>query len=214
MDPSVSLRTSYGLFTGGQSLAEAAYYRIYFADKLHKQGAYERALYIDADTIVYGDLNPLFDELPLAALMARYEVSRPEVEAAIRMHKLEPGQYFNSGVLMFDLRHAELGAALERSLHAVHNLRSNLIFQDQCALNIGFKDVFRPLDDRFNFFITPHDPNPSPGGAILHFLDRPKPWDPIYDGPLCGLWFLKWQELASCIGREDGIRLYKMANAA
>ncbi|HWY15770.1 MAG TPA: glycosyltransferase [Rhizomicrobium sp.] len=212
MDPSVSLRTSYGLFTGGQSLAEAAYYRIYFADKLQKQGEYERALYIDADTIVCGDLNPLFNGVLAAALMARYEVSRPEVDAAIRTHKLKPGQYFNSGVLMFDLRHAELGSALERSLHAVHNLRTSLIFQDQCALNLGFKDVFAPLDDRFNFFVTPHDPRPSSAGAILHFLDRPKPWDPIYDGALCRLWFLHWQRLANAVGRQYASALYRMAN--
>jgi lipopolysaccharide biosynthesis glycosyltransferase len=212
VDSSISLRTAYGMFTGGQSLAEAAYYRIYFADYLHKQNRYDRALYIDSDTVVQGDLHALFERPEPAALQARLEVLRPEVEAAIKRHGFEPGQYFNSGVLAFNLRHPDLAVAIERSLHVVQNERDRLIFQDQCALNIGFQSLFQPLDERYNFFIDPHDPAPLSDGAIVHFLDRPKPWDPVYEGKLCRLWFMNWHRLARRIGSEDAIALYKLSN--
>ncbi len=208
-----ALKTSYGLFTGGQALAEAAYYRIFFARYLRLQGHHERALYIDSDTIVHGDINPLLQERTEYPLRARLEISRPEVEAAIEQHRLSPGQYFNSGVLAFDLQHPELDCALEETIRAVHERQAELIFQDQCALNIGFQGRFSKLDPSYNHFITPHDPDPKSEGAILHFLDRPKPWDPMYSGKLCRLWFLHWSRLARLIGNDHAITLYNMANA-
>lgn len=210
--PTSTLKTSYGLFTAGHSLAEAAYYRIYFARHLLREERYEAALYIDSDTIVCGDLNPLFAEPERPVLRARLDMARPEVEAAILQHGLAPGRYFNSGVLAFNLRHAELAAALDRCAKIIVNSQETLIFQDQCALNIAFKDQFEPLDPTFNFFLDASDIDQKPEGAILHYLDRPKPWDPLYSGRLSRIWFLNWHALALHIGSDDAIALLNAAN--
>jgi lipopolysaccharide biosynthesis glycosyltransferase len=210
MQSRTSLKTSYGMFTGGESLAEACYYRIFVAKYLRELGEHETALYIDSDTIVHGQLSELFRSRPKVPLCARLEVSRPEVALATARHGLEPGRYFNSGVLYFDLKHRDIETALDRTLSTVHDDKDQLIFQDQCALNIGFRGMFGELDTRFNSFVTPYDANPGAEGTILHFLDRPKPWDPAYQGRLCRTWFMRWYRLATCIGADDALALYRL----
>jgi FimV-like protein len=212
LDAGESLKTAYGMFTGGETLAEACYYRIFFAKYLRKQSRHQTALYIDSDTIVQGDISPLFHGRPPAALLARLEVTRPEVTAAIARHQLEAGRYFNSGILSFDLTHADLDEALDRTLLTVRDHKEQLMFQDQCALNLGFRGVFCELDQKYNHFVSPFDTSPSASGAILHFLDRPKPWDTAYAGTLCRIWFLQWYKLARRIGRDDAMALLRLTS--
>jgi lipopolysaccharide biosynthesis glycosyltransferase len=212
LDSKEALKTAYGMFTGGEKLAEACYYRIFFAKYLRQLGRHRTALYIDSDTIVQGDLSPLFHRRPPGALLARLEVTRPEVTAAIASHQLEPGRYFNSGILSFDLTHDDLDEALDRTLLTVRDHKEQLMFQDQCALNLGFRGVFCELDQKYNHFISPLDASPSASGAILHFLDRPKPWDNAYAGALCRMWFLQWYKLARRIGRDDAMALLRLTS--
>jgi lipopolysaccharide biosynthesis glycosyltransferase len=215
---STELKVNYGLFTGGQRLSESAYYRIFFAQKLLELGQHERALYIDSDTIIRGSLRELL-EFPIGLpLAARLEDNRPEVDAAIRINQLEPGKYFNSGVLAFDLTDKNVGAGLERTVHAIHHSHDTLMFHDQCALNIGFKSTFRPLDSRFNYFVKPQLANAPleatelPDAVIIHYLDRPKPWDPAYPRDTCRHWFASWHKLALKVGGTDAMTLYGLSN--
>ncbi len=176
------LRTSYGLFTGGQQLALAAYYRIFFARHLVEKGEYAQALYVDADTIVRTGLEELFAMDHDAPMMARYETDRPEVRHATEVHQLK-GRYFNSGVLHFDLAHPDLPALLDRAIAAAIDPDVTLIFQDQCALNIAFDMQMSELPPRFNYFNPPSvsgDGIAATDAVIVHFLDRPKPWDSLY----------------------------------
>jgi lipopolysaccharide biosynthesis glycosyltransferase len=176
------LRTSYGLFTGGQQLSLAAYYRIFFARWLVDQQRYAQALYIDADTIVRSGLDELFATENGVPLLARHETDRPEVRHATAVHQLK-GAYFNSGVLRFDLAHPALPELLDKAIAAAIDPNVNLIFQDQCALNIAFDLNMAPLPDRFNYFNPPNvsgDGISASDAVIVHFLDRPKPWDSLY----------------------------------
>lgn len=176
------LRTSYGLFTGGQQLALAAYYRIFFARHLVEQGKFVQALYVDADTIVRPGLEELFAIAHETPIMARYETDRPEVRHATEIHQLK-GRYFNSGVLHFNLAHPELPALLDRAIAAAIDPDVTLIFQDQCALNIAFDLNMSELPPRFNYFNPPSvsgDGIAATDAVIVHFLDRPKPWDSLY----------------------------------
>jgi lipopolysaccharide biosynthesis glycosyltransferase len=208
----MDFKAKYGLFTAGQSLVPAAYYRIYFAKELQQRGRYEGALYIDSDTIVRASLHEMFETRALLPLMARLEMPRPEVDIAIAMNDLEPGRYFNSGVLFFDLRHSAIGSALDKTIHAVQHSSETLVYHDQCALNIGFKGQFFPLEAKFNHFVKPEDEGQVSDGTIIHFLDRPKPWDPAYSGKSCGLWFAHWHKLAMKIGTGEAMKLYNLSN--
>jgi len=176
------LRIGYGLFTGGQALALAAYYRIFYAKYLLDQGEFDQALYVDADTIVRHGLDDLFEEEMTLPLMARHEVDRPEVRYASKVHELK-SPYFNSGVLRLNLRHEAIGRAIDIAIESATNPDVELIFQDQCALNRGFDELNAELPERFNYFIPPStsgDGIPATDAVIVHFLDRPKPWDSLY----------------------------------
>lgn len=176
------LRTAYGLFTGGQTLALAAYYRIFYARHLVDTGRYAQAFYVDADTLVRGGLDELFEIEMAEPVWARPETDRPEVRHATAVHGLT-NAYFNSGVLRFDLGHPALSEALDRAIAAAIDPAVNLIFQDQCALNIGFNGIAGVLPDRFNYFNPPSvsgDTISAAEAVVVHFLDRPKPWDSLY----------------------------------
>jgi lipopolysaccharide biosynthesis glycosyltransferase len=205
-------QAGYGMFTGGHTLADAAYYRIYVANQLAKERNFKRALYIDSDTVVLSGLEKLFWIHADTPLMARLEVPRPEVEAATRMHDLAPGTYFNSGVLYFDLGSRRLREHLDRTVRAIADPECKLLFQDQCALNVGFKGAFSPLRENFNYFVKPDGDGDVENGVIVHFLDRPKPWDPAYPGAICRLWYTYWHKLAGYVGSEDALQLYRAAN--
>jgi lipopolysaccharide biosynthesis glycosyltransferase len=86
------------------------------------------------------------------------------------------------------------------------------MYHDQCALNIGFKGKFHLLDDKFNHFVKPDEERPISDGTIIHYLDRPKPWDPAYFGKYCGLWFANWHKLAIQIGAGQAMKLYNLSN--
>lgn len=199
------LRTSYGLFTGGQSLALAAYYRIFFARWLCDQHRYSQALYIDADTIVRSGLDELIVAERQAPLLARYETDRPEVRHATEVHKLK-GRYFNSGVLRFDLTDPELPGLLDKAIAAAIDPEVQLIFQDQCALNIAFDLKMAELPERFNYFNPPTvsgDGISASDAVIVHFLDRPKPWDSLYRRR-AREWF-EWYDLVQTLRQSEGV---------
>lgn len=179
-DPS-KLRTKYGMTTGGHNLSVAAYYRIFFAKKLASEGNVDQAIYIDADTLVRPGLSSIFSDELNAPLSARVEVSRPEINHAAKTHGLK-SPYFNSGVLRFDFRHSETEACLDEAIRVAIDTDVKLFFHDQCALNIGFDGRAGQLSAMFNYFITPDKTfsDESTESVILHYLDRPKPWDSLY----------------------------------
>jgi lipopolysaccharide biosynthesis glycosyltransferase len=181
------LAAGYGLFTGGQQLAAAAYYRIYMARRLAETGDYDQLLYVDSDTVIGHGFDGIL-ATPAEAdtmLLARLEVNRPEVRQAIAQHGLPDGRYFNSGVLWFPRVSEAMIARLRQAEQAAEERGSQLLFQDQCALNIGFAGAFEPLPERFNYFAGPHDESKLADTTVsdvcmLHVLDRPKPWDSAY----------------------------------
>lgn len=207
------LYPAYGLFTSGHMLSSAAYYRIYFAKYLAGLNAYQRAIYVDSDILVRGPLDSLFvAELGGMPLAARLEPMRPEVRRAIALHQLSDNRYFNSGVLVFDLQHERLGADLDGAVAAIMDDNVTLLFHDQCALNLGFKNDFADLDKMWNFVVT--EPTKladiPPEAAILHFLDRPKPWSAAHGGDAAMLWFERWRETAAFIGEETAVELFAL----
>jgi lipopolysaccharide biosynthesis glycosyltransferase/predicted Zn-dependent protease len=205
------LLPEYGLFTSGHRLSSAAYYRIFFAQHLKKLGLYDRALYVDSDVLLTMPADGLLRAgLGGHALAARVETSRPDVRRAILHHGFDSGRYFNSGVLLLDLKHPDLEAALLKTIEAVADENVTLLYHDQCALNIGFRDGFSDLDIAWNTPVTEATRlgDLPPDAAILHFLDRPKPWSAAYNGEFGPLWFEKFQATAAFIGEAAAVALF------
>jgi hypothetical protein len=200
------LESRYGLFTGGHALAVEAYWRIYVARHLARERWHRFAIYLDSDVAVGPRFLDLLDQpMPAhACLLARPEVDRAEVRHAADKHGLPQGSYFNSGVLMFDLHHPETLPRLEAAIRIAETESGRLVFQDQCALNIAFAGASAPLDEAFNRFLAP---DASAAGldsvfataGVVHFLDRPKPWDPMHTGPTAQLWLEQWQAASAFV---------------
>jgi lipopolysaccharide biosynthesis glycosyltransferase/predicted Zn-dependent protease len=205
------LQPDYGLFTSGHVLASAAYYRIYFARYLQRLGGYERAIYLDSDIIVRGSLQPLFRaDLQGKPMAARLDSMRPEVRRAISLHKLTDNRYFNSGVILFDLKNKRLAAGLDGAVGAIVDDDVTLLFHDQCALNLGFRSDFADMDRLFNYPVNESTrlADVPEEAVILHFLDRPKPWSAAYGGDAGALWFERWRETAAVIGEATAMELF------
>jgi lipopolysaccharide biosynthesis glycosyltransferase len=134
-------------------------------------------------------------------LGARLEADLPEIDrAAIRLG-IEPGKYFNSGVLLFDLDHPDLAPSLARSVEVAVHQKDLLTFVDQCALNLAFRDHYTALPESFNWYLrqsTSVEAIP-PDPVILHFLARPKPWDPAYSAVHCMRWVREFVQLAALL---------------
>jgi lipopolysaccharide biosynthesis glycosyltransferase len=202
----LDLRTGWGVFTPGHALSQAAYYRIYAGRQLIDEGAMGRALYIDADTCVLFGLDELLAfELGGQPLGVRLDdVKLPVIRRAASLLGLEPDKYFNSGVLLFDLRHPELRPRLDRSIEISLTEKHRLTFADQCALNLAFRDRFATLPDRFNLFIKPDTPVESlcSDPTVIHFLSRPKPWDPMYGTPNCMPWLREFAAMGDVVAPD------------
>ncbi len=211
VDDASALDPAYGLFTSGHMLAQAAYYRIFFARHLQRLGLYGRAVYLDGDVLVRGRLDTLF-ALDMAGqpLAARVETPRPEVSRAIALHGFAGDLYFNSGVLLFDLASDRLATALDAAVATLSAPDVTLLFHDQCALNLGFRDRFLRLGMAWNTPVgeaTRLD-ELAADTAVLHYLDRPKPWSAAYDGACGTLWFDAWALTAELIGAGEAVALF------
>jgi lipopolysaccharide biosynthesis glycosyltransferase/predicted Zn-dependent protease len=205
------LYPAYGLFTSGHVLASAAYYRIYFAKYLQRLGRHHKAVYIDSDVLVRFSLDPLFfGDLGGKPMAARLETMRPEVRRAITHHNLADDRYFNSGVLLFDLQNDDLAAGLDGAVQAITDDGTMLLFHDQCALNLGFRENFTDLAMGWNFPVNETTPLAAvpQEAVVLHFLDRPKPWSAAYGGDFGPLWFDAWQATAAFIGEALAMELF------
>jgi lipopolysaccharide biosynthesis glycosyltransferase len=185
-------------------VSEAVYLRLEIGDALGPCGT---VLYLDADTLVLGDLRPLLaaslDGAPLGAVR---DPQNPVVGGGIAFPDwaelgLPRGRdYFNSGVMLLDLAACErldLFAAA-RAFLADHP--GHVRLWDQDALNIAAADRWRRLDRQWNTFaLSPLAAQPGflhgdgepysplamlladePGASILHFAGPAKPWREDY----------------------------------
>ena len=206
VSPDVTLRTQWGLFRSGAGLTAAAYHRIYAVQRLLAEGHTGRALYIDADTCVQAGLDELaaFDlaGMPLGA--CRDEQHLISFRAAGRVGA-DPASYFNSGVMLFDLDHPELGPRLDRSIEFASTEPHRLTFVDQCALNAAFAGNVTLMPERYNVFVKSDTPPEriARNAFVLHYVMTPKPWDPIYPTNACEQWLREFAGLTHVL--EPGL---------
>ncbi|HTT97449.1 MAG TPA: glycosyltransferase [Rhizomicrobium sp.] len=201
-------KREWGFFAVGHGLSAAAYYRIFAAQNLLARGIGGRALYIDSDTCVGHGVDKIFrfdlDGQPLGARLGIVA----EISQAAAAIGVEPESYFNSGVLLFDLDHPALPAALARAAEFAHSRQDLLTFHDQCALNLAFAGCTTPLPEAFNWFLratAPEEPAHEP--VVLHFTANPKPWDPMYPTNHCMRWIREYVMLSDLLTPEMRVRL-------
>lgn len=177
----------------------ANYFRLLAADLIDE----EKVLYLDSDILVLGDITPLWDlemdRYPLAA------VTDLIVRDFHRLDLVESQGYFNSGVMMMNLkvwRELDLG---KKVLSYIFSNSKNIIYADQCGLN-GFlqgnwlrldlkwnlqspffdkqyKNLFSIWSKEFDLSVSTQNP------FIVHFTGNQKPWNFRSQHPLKGLYW-------------------------
>ena len=114
----------------GDYVTMTIYFRLFIADMFPQ---YDKAIYIDADTVAEDDLTTLFatdlgDNL-VAGVVDPVMMTYPETMNLIqRDFGIQPGKYINSGVLVMNLAHAS-GAFFRSVLALVEDLP---LYDDCC----------------------------------------------------------------------------------
>lgn len=140
----------------------------------------KRLLWLDSDTIPLMDISDLyFSDLNEKSI----GVARREKIETILGKKVN--NYFNSGVILFDLETIQSKYTLEDMLALITTHHNELRWYDQDVLNYFFADdkaLLSPLYNYqiFNRIVDRKSTNVVTGATILHFWGRVKPWQLKY----------------------------------
>lgn len=126
----------------------AANMRLFVADVAKDA---DRLLYLDADTIVTGDITSLF-EMDIKTVGMVYDTLGC-------VHKYDIGLssddgYYNSGVIVYDLKKWRDNKITDRIISHVQNVRAQYPSPDQDLLNVCLKGEITSLPFEYNF--QPH----------------------------------------------------------
>lgn len=157
---------------------QAVYYRLYFPFLISP--TIERLLYLDTDTLVLKNLNEFYafdlQGYPVAAVYDNYVKTQPLIGIE------NEGEYFNSGVLLIDLKKWREHKISERTIEYLLKYPQNIRFVDQCGLNHTLKNKWLKLKPSFNLLYSylPHDGSLTEwkkiesNSTVIHFtLQRP-----------------------------------------
>lgn len=194
-------------------IPRAMWYRLFLPDLL---ADVDRVLYLDCDVLVMDDLDPLwatdFGDRLLACVSNVFE--RGAETRARDLGLASPGQYFNSGVMLLNLRAWRAQDTTREVLRIARSQR--LVWPDQDALNLALAGRWLPLHPRWNcqnslFFLdqardvfgAPVVREATTHPAILHFEggELAKPWHYLCKHPRRAEYFRQraatpWPEVA------------------
>lgn len=170
------------------------YYRLQAPYVLPEQ--IDRILYLDADMIIRGNLDEFYQQDMLGAAIAvmkdRFDFCEDVVMQKKRLELTEEDVYFNSGVILFDLKAFRKYITLKNILDIIRLKREVLKFFDQDILNILMRNHKKICNEKYNFQAYPFEeltPNDIEDMLVVHFTDLPKPWNDNYTGKLGGLFW-------------------------
>lgn len=180
---SLSLRDYYSL---------SIYYRIFIPELFPDV---DKAIYLDSDTVVLKDISELYnidvgDNLVAAVqdmVVASEEVFRTYADMGVGV-KYE--KYFNSGVLLMNLREMRCESLQNKFIHMLRTYHFDTICPDQDYLNVICKDKVFYLGTEWNKMSV--DSSPCGELRLIHYNMFFKPW--LYSGVLYQEYFWKYAE--------------------
>lgn len=159
-------------------ITQAMYYRYLFGELLPE--TVTRLVYMDADIICKGDILPLW-QLDLQGKVLGAVRDYGEDRSCDRIG-LTSGRYFNSGVLLLDLkkwRQQKVTPKLFKWLEEVGTTK--ILWGDQDALNGVIDGAFTELPTQYNGIVINNTTlNEELDVVIVHYIDYVKPWHIYY----------------------------------
>lgn len=169
------------------------YYRLLAAWMLPED--LDRMIYLDPDTLIINPLRPLW-ETNMTGWLFGAAAHTGKTEFANDMNRLRLGvehDYYNSGVLLMDLKLERQEILPEKIFQYVEEHRMELILPDQDLLNALYGERIFPLDDalwnydarNYNNYLMRSSGKCNvkwvmENTGILHFCGKAKPWKPGY----------------------------------
>lgn len=153
------------------------YYRIFMADMFPH---YKKAIYIDSDTVVLGDISEMYsydlDDNLVGAVTDQVIVQEHVFSEYTRKALgIRPEKYFNAGVLLMNCEMLRREKVLERFVELV-NLYTFVVAQDQDYLNIICKDKVLWMHPKWNAEALEKVVCKEEEMAIIHYNLVSKPW--------------------------------------
>lgn len=145
----------------------------------------ERVIYLDADLVVEMDIAELWDlDMNGCSLAAATDLDLKNWSAKqwerVRNIGVEPNCYFNSGVMLMDLRRIREQRTLLAELPEFVRRFPKAVFVDQDYLNWLFQNDYCPIDAKFNVYVDFYVADINLGqltGKIWHWAGwGVKPW--------------------------------------
>ena len=157
--------------------SKTTYYRLFIADMFPQ---YDKAIYIDSDTVILGDISELYDTdlkdnyvgAVTERVMTDIDVYGRYVEQVLGIDRYA---YFNAGLLLLNCKQFRKNDLLKKfgDLLSVYNF---VVTQDEDYLNLMCKDRVLHLDRKWNTEILPQFEIDPAKVAIFHYIMVSKPW--------------------------------------
>jgi lipopolysaccharide biosynthesis glycosyltransferase len=189
---------AHGDLRADGDLTRSCYLRLLISDALPPD--IEKAIYLDCDMVVESDLAQLWREKFAGAIVLAvpdfgYPTLGEGIPETVGILRLDRGaRYFNSGLMVVDLKRWRNERISERVLEYTRLFNRTIRLGDQDGLNAILWNDWRPLDLAWNVqvgalqHLLKSDPSRIPREMlirgdellaqprILHFVSRHKPW--------------------------------------
>lgn len=154
----------------------AIYYRLFIAQMFPQ---YDQAIYLDADLVVTTDLAALFaidlGQHLVGAVRENFAIEHPQSRRYVeRRLQLPIDQYFNSGVLLLNLKQMRAERVSEKFVHVLTTSHPDFMAPDQDYLNELCRGRGLYLDRCWNVMPTLRSREVAP--KIVHYTLFSKPW--------------------------------------
>lgn len=159
----------------GDFFSSAVYYYRSFIARLYPM--YNKAIYIDSDTILCDDIANLYDidlgDNIVGAVVDKKVENVPEFRHYVENALGVPyNEYVNSGVLLIDLKKMRKIRYLSKMINMINTFDANLVAPDQDYLNVICRGKILHLSDAWNA-----QPNGDLKKAkLVHYNLFKKPW--------------------------------------
>ena len=171
--------------------SKTTYYRLFIAEMFPD---YTKAIYIDSDTVVRGDISKVYlTDIKDAYLGACHEQVMVQIEQygtyVERVVGVSRYNFFNAGLMLINCEQFRLHFVLDKFIDYLHYYNF-VVTLDEDDLNLICKDHVYWLDQRWNTEVFGTLPHPVEQAEMLHYIMTNKPWH--YEDCLYGEYFWEY----------------------
>ena len=142
----------------------------------------ERVIYLDVDIVVVDDLEPLWqtklDGNFIGAVKDVAVYMNPRFSQHHQFFGEQDDAYFNSGVLLMDLKAMRQENMPIAIINTAVDVASISRYADQDALNVYYHNAYKQIDVKYNYgtFFPDYIPKKISELSIIHYYSDGKPW--------------------------------------